>query len=238
MKIKSLGIYIDNLKYCIPYLWNIYAALLLSKAWNAESIFDSRVLNYLKYKFGVDSLAKKREMAKVEAFHKIFNTYLPNNPIIPFYALKQNLECSTCIKTDECKDIYLSQVEDNMAEIIKWRNYDEIQQVKNVIKKIINEKEKVGNIIEPIEIMHKFKSEQEVVRKRIKRAFLKVKRFANLSTILSIPVAIAGLSTDISLLTVAGVTVAGLSKVSKEIIDYLTNKYRWVAFLSSDSKEE
>jgi hypothetical protein len=124
-----------------------------------------------------------------------------------------------------------------MNEILKWRNYDEIQQIKNVIEKIVAAKEKAGEIIDPNEIIAEFKDEQRKAQNRVNKTFPKVKRWANLSTILSIPVAITGLSSGIVPMTIAGATLAGVSKATKEAIDFMNSRYNWLAFINSTDRD-
>lgn len=225
-------IFIDDLEYCFPYLWSIYAALLLSKTWNAESIFTHKVMNFIKYKFGADTLSRKGIPGKTQTYHEIFRAYLPNIPILPEYAIAKEEQCSTCMRIEECKDTYLSNVEDSMNQIILWRNYDEVQQIKEIIGKIILAKENEGEILEPQDIFNKFVNEQKKAQKKLNSVFPKVKRWANLTTILSIPVAIVGLSTGDMAVASAGAGLAGLSQISKEAIEYMKNKYNWLGFIN------
>lgn len=227
-------IFIDDIEYCTPYLWSIYAALLLSKIWNAESIYPYQVMNFVKYKFGVDTLSKKGKPGKIQAYHDIFQAYLPNIPVLPEYVINREEQSSSCKQIEECKDTYLSKIEDHLNQIIQWRSYDEVQQIKEIIGNIISTKEQAGEILEPLDIFGQFINEQKKVQKRINFVFPKVERWANLTTILSIPVAITGLSTGNMAVASAGAGLASLSQISKEVIGYLKNKYNWLGFINSD----
>ena len=110
--------------------------------------------------------------------------------------------------------------------MFKWRNYDEIHQIKDVI----NQRNKIDGVINPIEIKNEFIDIRNKLNKRIKKVFPKVKRWPNLSTIMSVPIAIGGLVTGNPVLTVGGASMAGASTMVKELVTYLENKYNWVGF--------
>jgi hypothetical protein len=88
-------------------------------------------------------------------------------------------------------------------------------------------------IIDPREIAREFHEEESKLRKRIHSIFPMAKRWANVATILSIPLAITGLAMDGSLLTLAGAASVGLAQAGRQYMEYLESKYRWVGFLQS-----
>jgi len=49
-------IFIHNYEYCSPYLYSVYASLLLAKLLDAQCLFNNRVLTYCNYKFGLGSV--------------------------------------------------------------------------------------------------------------------------------------------------------------------------------------
>ena len=85
--------------------------------------------------------------------------------------------------------------------------------------------------IDPHEVAKEFREQQSKLTKRTRSIFPKVKRWANVTTIVSVPLAIAGLSSGASLVTLAAATAAGLGLLGKQYVEFLESKYRWVGFL-------
>ena len=132
---------------------------------------------------------------------------------------------------EECKKNYLSTLEKNLNKILKWRNYEEIFQAKAVIEKIIKNQDQYKDTIDPIEIEREFKNEEKKLQRKLKLIFPKINRWANIATMLSIPFAITGIAKDSSLITIAGASTAGISQLTKELLQLFESKYRWVTFL-------
>jgi len=226
-------IFIDGHEYCAPHMWSIYATLLLSRAWQAEPLFRDSVFNFARYKFGAASLPSEVRHVRPESFRRIGETFLPNDPILPNYAINRNLQCTSCAHSEKCDSTYLSQIESRMDEILRWRSYDEIQQMKGVIERTVAAKEHIDEIVTPDEIIAEFQDERLKAQRRVHSVFPKVKRWANLSTIVSIPVALVGLASGVVPMTMAGAAIAGISQITKEAIDYMSSKNSWLAFINS-----
>lgn len=230
------GIFIDGLEYCTPYLWTIYASFVLARSWNAHCLFNMRVLNYSKYKFGLANFPKEGEPGRIQAFQAVFEAYLPNSPIFPEYVYINKDMCSKCVKEKSCKDTYLSNIESNLENILSWRDYDEIQQLKSVVADIVRRRNQLGGIVNPSDILHDFRNKQDKIRRRMKSIFPKVKRWANVTTMLSIAIAVVGVSTEHPLIAISGAGLAGLSHLTKELINLLLSKYSWMGFVSKDAE--
>lgn len=228
--------FIDGLEYCTPHLWTIYAGFVLAKAWNAHCLFNMRVFNYCRYKFGLTNFPKEGEPGGIESFQAVFEAYVPNRSIFPEYVYISKDMCFKCENERSCKDTYLSNVESNLKSILSWRDYDEIQQLKSVIDDIVHRRNKLGGLINPSDILHDFRNKQDKIRKRVKLIFPKLKRWANVTTMLSIPVAVAGVSTGHPLITVSAAGLAGLSQLAKELVDSLSSKYSWIGFVNKDAE--
>ncbi len=244
VSVKSLGkdglegpdeITLDGNQFCSPYLWAVYASLFLARAWRANCLFDQRVLDYLRYKFGISAFPKEADVGRVKCFTTVFESYLPNDPLIPDYAFYGQGCCSTCKHEDKCKGSYLSDLEKRMGTLLRWRDYDEIHQVKAVVNSIVAKRDKAGAAIDAEEVAKSFREKQKKLRKLTKAAFPKIKRWANVSTMLSIPLAVAGLVTGSSIVKLTGAGVVGMAQLSKEYVKFLESKYSWVGFLQNMS---
>lgn len=230
-------IIIDGYEYCTVSLWATYGALLLARKWGAHCMFDDPTFNYCRIKFGLSKYPKQAEPGMIEGFQSLFKAYLPNTSIFPEYAIsrlfRQDL-CSKCAKEQNCKDTYLVEVESNLKELFTWRKYDEVNQLKEVVEQIVHRRNENEGIMNPMDMVSDFQKTENRLKRRIKHIFPKVRRWANITTILSIPVALVGVATSDPLTTIIGAGLAGTSQLTKEMVELLTSKYNWVGFLSKE----
>ncbi len=227
-------IFVGGTEYCSPHIWTIYASLVLAKAYNAHCLFDNDSLGFCKYKFGLSSYPSKADIGSIEAFHSIFEAYLPNDSIFPEYLTTSKELCVKCANENACKDSYLSKLEDNLNNLLTWRDYDEILQLKSVINDIVDKRNKSGGIIDANEIRNEFRQTQDKLRRRITLIFPKIRRWSNITTLLSIPIALAGAASGLPLLTITGGSLFGLSQAANKTTEYLSSKYSWTGFISKD----
>jgi len=190
-------------------------------------------MHYCRYKFGIKNLPIEGDIGKIESFKKIFDSSIPNTSIIPFYATAKSGKCALCKHEIKCKDTYLKSLESELKKILEWRNYDEINQLKNLVEKVIKEQYKTKDLIDPNDVITNFNDKKKKIRKNIYSVFPKVKRWANIATMISIPISVFGVATGNAIMTIAGVSLAGFSGFTKEQIHLLENKYRWITFLPS-----
>jgi len=233
-------LFIDGNEYCSPFVGTIYTGLALARAWGAHCLFSRPAFDYCAYKFGLVGFPDRADVGRSRGFQTVFEAYLPNVSIFPDYALYSDSNgeqgCHNCIKEQECKDSYLSELETNVKRLFAWRDYDEIGQLKETLEDITRRRDKSGGIINPSDILHDFRSREEKLRKRIRSTFPKVRRWANTSAMLSVPVALAGLASDVPLITFAGAGLAGLSRIASELVDLFSSKYSWIGFLSREAQ--
>jgi len=225
------AIVIDDYGYCTPHLWSIYAGLILSRAWGANCLFNDVVLNYCKFKFGISDASQASIRPRTAAFEEILRTVLPEVDLFPVDACRQ--ECATCAKQEKCSRTVLSQLEGNMRSLLKWRDYDEVHELRRVIDKIADAKRRSQWVVDPADIVSDFRGVEKKMSRRLHSLFPKVRRWTNMTTILSIPVVVAGVATGTPFLTVGGAALAGLARAAKESVDRLASKYSWVSFINS-----
>jgi hypothetical protein len=84
------------------------------------------------------------------------------------------------------------------------------------------------------DIQREFKEKEVATQKKLYSVFPKVQRWSNLTTILSIPVIVAGSATASPLLAGLGAGIAGISKTIEKYITILESKSRWVCFNQSN----
>jgi len=229
-------IILDGHRYCAPYLWSIYGSLILARMWNANCLFNANVLHYLRYKFGISALPGEAATAKFKSFMTIFKTYLPNQSIIPAYALYAKKECLKCTFEQRCSDGYLAEVEERVSSLLKWREYDEFYQARAVINKIVSKHDSSEELVEPTSVAAEFRDIQKQLGKRIRSVFPKVKRWTHVAAILSVPLTVTGLAGGSSFMSLAGASLFSISQLGKECLEMFESKYRWLGFLQNMAK--
>jgi len=198
---------IDGREYCSVSLWATYGALLLARSWGAHCLFDDHTFNYCRIKFGLSKYPQEAEPGRIEGFHSVFNAYLPNTSVFPDYVMYRifsSEKCEECGRSKKCKDGYLADVEEKVKELITWRSYDEIIQLKDVLEDIVHQRNNGEGIINPSDIVGDFRAKEMKSKRRMKRGLPKIQRWANITTMLSVPVALFGAATGDQKTTIAG----------------------------------
>jgi hypothetical protein len=227
---------VDGYGYCPPYLWSIYSNLILARLWEANCLFDSTALNFLRFKFGISEFPREADSGRSKSFVTVFKSYLPNEPLLSTYVFHKEGKCKKCLHHKRCEDSYLSDLEKKVYELLKWREYDEFQQAKTVIDSIIEKHESAEGLVDPAGVARDFHDKQVKLQKRVRNIFPKVKRWSNVAAMVSIPVGVASVAAGNSIVSVSSAALFGLSRLGKEYIDLLESKYRWLGFLQNMQK--
>ena len=214
-------------EYCSANLVSIYGGLMLSRAWGAQCLFDNRSFEYCKYRFGLEI---NNCQNNVLAFRDIFSAIMPNEKILPEIAVTNEKHCDSCVNKTDCKKKYLTELEATIGTIFTWRKYDEIMQVKSIMEKVIVESIVDGNSSDHRELILKYHEKERMMKRKIRSTFPKIKRFANITTLVSLPFAVLGAATGATLITVAGLSVAAFAQAGKEIVELMQSKNNWVGF--------
>lgn len=215
---------IKDYYYCLPYVASLYTQIGIANKIGANCLFSEKDYTYLENINKID---------KARIYNEIFNVYFPNE-LIHNYAYENEERCIECINFNECKDIYLKEVEKNTLQILKWRNYDEIQMAKHGIDKIIKQKELLKENYNIEDIKKEFNEKQNKINKNIKKVFPKIRRWSNLATILSTPTTIYSAVNSNLQATIVSAGIGGLSKIIDEGLKYYENKNNWVSFINKN----
>lgn len=229
---------IDDYHYCANHIASAYAGLVLSRIVNANCLFGTPTLHYMRHKFGIEGFPIHPQTSIAQSFAQVFEAYYPDLKVLPDYALRADKECALCPDRGLCSKTYLGEVEKSTLAILKWRDYDEIQLAKGVVEQIIKRRDEQGDSVNPTEIAEEFHNEQTKVLRRVRSVFPRIRRWASVATIISVPVAVIGLSTGALLLTSLGAGVAGIAKIGEEYTRYLESRYSWISFLSQAHHSE
>lgn len=215
---------VEGEEFCIPKIWEIYASLYLSKKWNANLLFRESSYKYLKYKFGIRLHNEEICTYPTSSFKKILSARVPEFELLP-----DSMWCKSCNAfTDYGYQGINSNsiVERNIKNIMKVKNYDELYQLRCVLEKI----SRTARCGDDELILDEFKSEEFKINKRINKTFPRIERWANVTTILSLPVLVAGVSMGSSLLSSIGAGVAGVATSMKHYTEVARSKYQWIGF--------
>jgi hypothetical protein len=218
--------YLNDFDYCTPSLWTKYASLFLAKELKANIYFTDNSINYFDK---ILSLSEKKLNITNEshAFEDIFTAKIPEYELLPPILFDADL-CTSCASIKDCESDVFAKIEENINNALTWRTYDEIHQIKDVLKKISNESKNID--ISASEIKMAFAEEERNLRIKINSTFPKVQRWSNMVTILSIPVAVAGVSTSSVALGTIGSATAGISMAIDKYLEIVKNKNRWVGY--------
>jgi hypothetical protein len=218
-------------EYCIPHLWSIYANLILSKKWNAQCLFSDDILNFLQYKFG-SSLTNRNEIKSVpQSFNTIFN------PILPEYNIFSNMlgyKCGDCVHVKKCEEKSLPMLREDLSKYLDLRDYDEINQLKKVLDGVIKSVQSKNDSYDFQDIITEFKREEQSIKKRMHSTFPKVKRWANISLMVSIPITMVGLYTGLPVVSAIGASAVGISQYSERYVKHLESINQWIGFKIND----
>jgi len=222
-------IFIENQSYCTTKIFGIYASLILAKRWEAYSLFPRSYTNYCKYKFGSSLITDKKMMPMSASMSSIFNMVLPEQEVFPYYCFGK--DCNMCKHEKKCSTDYESALVENLHSYFEYREYDWIVQMKAVVQDIVSRLESNQEGINDDSIINEFKKEQRTITRKIHNTFPKVKRWAHISLAASIPTAALGAATGLPSITYFGATMAGVSSLANELVNYSENKYKWIGFI-------
>ena len=131
-----------------------------------------------------------------------------------------------------CKESYLCDTEQALKKMFKWRDYDELQQAKEEINKIIVLKNEVSSQNDINDIIREFKVRQDRINRNIYNRFPKIKRWTKTTMVLATPLTIASAISGNIPMTVGSAVVTGIAQATENILEIYKNKNNWVGFVN------
>lgn len=224
---------VEDYEYCAPVLWSLYAGLILANEWDANIFYQDRAYNYLKYKFGIEHNKIDRQKEKHKAFDEIFSAFLPETNLIPNVLFDP--KCKSCKKEELCDANATKDIERKTKDILLWRSYDELSELRSIISEIARAKNST-ELIPAEEIIAKFEVKEIKLRNRINNLFPKIQHWSNIVTVLSVPAIVAGVSTGSKTVASVAAGIGGLATVTGKYAELIKNKYRWLGFRTLTKK--
>ncbi|MDD6034715.1 MAG: hypothetical protein PUC30_00730 [Lachnospiraceae bacterium] len=217
--------------YCGAWMSSVYADIRVAKDIDANCLFSKREHNFLKYLYGLD-LDRFGGSTINHAYNEVFSLFMPEGLAVHNYAFINEERCDLCIHQQGCKDSYLSDSEQSLEKIFKWREYDELQQAKNEIDQIISLKNEISSQKDINDIVKEFKERQDQVNKNINKRFPKIKRWTKMTTVLATPITVAAAITGNAPLVIGSAVATGLAQAAEGILDIYKSKNNWVGFVN------
>lgn len=225
-------IIIENQGYCGAWMASIYMGIKAANDLDANCLFGRREHIFLKYLYGLN--AKNVSGYNVnKAYNEVFSIYMPESLGIHQYGFIPEDQCKVCENNEKCKENYLEDTQYALQKILSWRNYDEIQQAKAEIDKIITIKGQISSQKDIDDIIKKFKERQEIINKNINKRFPQIQRWTKMTTVLATPITIASAITGNVPLTIGGAVATGVAQATENLMEIYKSKNNWVGFVNS-----
>jgi len=228
------GLKIESHEYCYRKVAAIYAGLIASKLYDANVFFNEEEYNYLKYLFLMEP-NRKRAIKNTDMFTQVFEPIMPMFSIGTYYLVGK--ECDECTKNQKCEDTYLQHIEITLLEALKWRDYEEIIQLREVVNDIVN-KYSSSEEINHVDVSSDLKIKEVKINKLLKKVFPKIERWASFATCISYPIALKGLISNDTFSLITASSIFGASEVIKETLKVIESKHKWVTFLSKNESHD
>lgn len=217
--------------FCVPSLWTLYAAIELSRDYNANFSLDQDELAYLmeliprKYDWEIHTGKKK-------AIEEVLSLYLPSVELGHAYlADSERGRCPKCAHYEKCSGSYLTEIEKQVESIIKFRQYDEIRMTCEIMDEICERSIAQGHVLTGEELWEDLQDEARKTEKIIRSKLPKIKMWKKISTYVTI-----GLGAASFLHPAIGVGAAIPAMAGELLAAYEENKQKetsWVNFVNN-----
>ena len=218
--------------YCQPALQALYAAIFMSWKLGATISLDAADSAYFQslYAFKYNRASKAERNVYVG---NLLQYYLPEIELGHHFINDSSRDkCKICAHEDECKDSYLSRIEQQIKQILLYREREEVRQLCQTIDSVID-KDFTNVTVNDIEqYKHDLDELAFAQQQKMQNAFREYSKWRPLATCASVGLTIAGLTGK----TVAGVVGLGLGlfeQLMNEYVDYQKRKNSWVNIVTN-----
>lgn len=209
--------------YCGASMSSIYAGIRVARDIGANCLFSKREHTFLKYLYGLN-VENYGGMVTNKVYSEIFSLYMPEGLAIHSYAFVDEERCKKCAHYEQCKENYLSDTQEALGKMFKWREYDELQQAKEEIDKIIELKNDISSQKDVDDIINEFKERQDKINKNINNRFPKIQRWTKMTTVLATPITIASAITGNIPLTIGSAVATGVAQATENLLEIYKGK--------------
>lgn len=224
-------ILIEEQGFCGPWMSSIYASIRVANDLDANCLFSKREHTFLKYLYGLDA-PQIGGNAISNVYNEVFSLYMPELNHVHSYAFTEEERCVECAHYEECKDNYLYDTQTMLEKIMKWREYDELQQAKEEINKIIKVKNDLCSENDIKDVVNQFKERQDKINKNINKRFPKIERWTKMTTVVATPITIASAISGNIPLTIGSAVATGVAEMTEQLMEVYRSKNNWVGFVN------
>lgn len=224
-------IIIENEGFCLPYVESVLASLKVASDYDANCLFSEHEHKLLKYIYNSDT-ASSSGAVQNSVYNEVFSLYMPEAMKIHEYAFTNPHACSKCKNETDCQNTYLNETEKALQNIFKWREYDEIQQAKEEINKILRTKNEIKTKEDLEDVVKSFQGRQEIVNKNINKRFPKIERWTKMTTVIGACLTAVSKASDNTPLTIAGAATTVAAVAAKELLEVYKSKNNWAGFIN------
>ncbi len=221
---------LDENRYCQVHIKSMYVALTLARAWGASCLFDDESVQYCDMRYGSPRTGDRCGRESALAFHEVFCGLLPDEPLIAAYAAAE--QCLSCKHQADCQDRSMRDTEKAVMQLLEWREYDELHQLRGVVGRIAEMARNAEDRSGAAEMAAQFCEEERRLRKRMRSLFPRARRMVDIATLVSIFTALAGVASGSYPIVAAGSAAGLASQGGKKLLDLLESRYRWVGFVN------
>ncbi len=217
--------------YCGAWISSIYAGMRVARDIGANCLFSKREHTFLKYLYGLDANRINGNIIN-NVYTEVFSLYMPEKLAVHSYAFTDEEHCKHCVHYERCKENYLTDTEKAFEKMFKWREYDELQQAKEEINKIICLKNDISSQKDIDDVVKEFKGKQDKINRNINKRFPKIERWTKMTTVLATPITIASAISGNIPLTVGGAVATGVAQATENLLEIYKSKNNWVGFIN------
>lgn len=216
-----------NHHYCQPALQALYAGICLSFKLGTTISLNSIESDYFKNLVALKN--GKRIMAGKNVFvGELMKYYLPEIELgHHFISDSARKQCRKCIKEKDCKANYLNHIEQQIKQVIIYREREEVRQLCETIDEVID-RDYTNATVKDLELYKNQINEIAFIKQqKIRRAFRTYDKWKPLITCASIGLTIAGLAGETEL-GVTGIGFGIFERILSQYADYQQKKNSWV----------
>lgn len=217
--------------FCVPSLWTLYAAIELSRMYNANFSLSQDELGYL-----LELLPRKYEWeihaGRKRAIDEVLSLYLPSVELGHAYlADSERGRCQKCANYEKCSGNYLKEIEKQVDSIMKLRQYDEIRMTCEVMDEICERSLAQGHVLTGDELWMDLQEEARKTEKTAKKNLPKIKMWRKISAYATIGLGAASFLHPVIGVGAAIPAIAG--EVLAEYEEDIIKETSWVNFVNN-----
>lgn len=217
--------------FCVPSLWTLYAAIEISRIYDASFSLRPEELAYL-----MALIPRKYNKQILEgrnvAMDEVLSLYLPTVELGHDYVFHtSHRKCPTCKRSRECKDQYLSVIERQLEFILSLRKHDEICMTCEVMDRICERSAMNGVVLTGDELWSDLLEEAKTTTLNARKRMSKVKLWSRIATYVSIGLGAASFLSPVLGATAAIPALASHYLGSKG--ESIAHETSWVNFVNN-----